>query len=170
MIREVPVLIGLARYRIFVRKFIIMKKTITTALFGFAFLFGAHAQKSAINITDGKAIKGYDAVAFFTESRPVMGRDSLKLDWNGAEWYFADRKDLEQFKQSPEKYAPQYGGYCAYGTSQGHKAPIEVDTWTVLDGKLYFNYNKKVKELWSKDRPGLIKKADENWPLLKDKE
>ncbi|HEY6900870.1 MAG TPA: YHS domain-containing (seleno)protein, partial [Puia sp.] len=85
-------------------------------------------------------------------------------------WCFSSPKNLEAFKASPEKYAPQYGGYCAYGTSQGHKAPTEVDTWTVLDGKLYFNYNQKVKAMWTKDQPALIKKADETWPTLKDKE
>jgi len=129
-----------------------------------------HAQKSSVYVAGGKAIKGYDPVAFFTESKPMMGKDSLTLKWNGASWFFADRKDLELFQATPEKYAPQYGGYCAYGTSQGHKAPTEVETWTVVDGKLYFNYNKKVKELWVKDQTGLIQKADANWPMIKDKE
>jgi YHS domain-containing protein len=147
-----------------------MKKTILTTAIAFFVLMSVRAQKSAVYVAGGKAIKGYDPVAFFTESKPVMGRDSLTLAWNGAHWFFADRKNLEMFQATPEKYAPQYGGYCAYGTSQGHKAPTEVDTWTVVDGKLYFNYNKKVKELWVKDQPGLIQKADANWPMIKDKE
>jgi len=147
-----------------------MKKMISTGFIAFFILLNAHAQKSQVYIADGKAIKGYDPVAFFTQSKPVMGRDSLKLQWNGADWYFADRENLESFKAAPEKYAPQYGGYCAYGTAEGHKAPTQVETWTILDGKLYFNYNPKVKEVWSKDRPGMIKKADQNWPRIKDKE
>jgi YHS domain-containing protein len=147
-----------------------MKKMLSTAILAAFFLLRVQAQKSPVYIADGKAIGGYDPVAFFTESKPVMGRDSLKLQWNGGTWYFKDRKNLEAFKMAPTKYAPQYGGYCAYGTAQGHKASIEVDTWTILDGKLYFNYNQKIKDTWSKDRPGMIKKADQNWPLIKDKE
>ena len=99
-----------------------------------------------------------------------MGRDSLNYDWNGAVWCFANRKNLESFKASPDKYAPQYGGYCAYATAQSHKAPTEVDTWTIVGGKLYFNYNREVKEMWVKDQLGFIRKADENWPKIKDKE
>jgi YHS domain-containing protein len=147
-----------------------MKKTISTAIAAMFILLHVQAQKSPVYVAGGKAIKGYDPVAFFTESKPLMGRDSLMLEWSGATWYFADRRNLEAFKAEPEKYAPQYGGYCAYGTAQGHKAPTEVETWTILDVKLYFNYNQKVKEAWSKDRPELIRKADENWPMIKDKE
>ncbi|HEY4206990.1 MAG TPA: YHS domain-containing (seleno)protein [Puia sp.] len=146
-----------------------MKKTISTAFIACFILINAYAQKSPIYVAEGKAIKGYDPVAFFTESRPVIGADSLMWQWNDARWYFATRQDLEAFKISPESYAPQYGGYCAYGTAQGHKAPTEIDTWTILDGKLYFNYSQKVKVMWSKDRPAMIKKADENWPMIKDK-
>lgn len=147
-----------------------MKKTLSIWIVATFVLLSAQAQKSPVYIDNGKAIHGYDAVAFFTQSKPVMGRDSLMYQWNGASWYFADRKNLETFKAAPEKYAPQYGGYCAYGTAQGHKAPTQADTWSVVDGKLYFNYNQKVKEMWVKDRTGFIKKADGNWPMLKDKE
>lgn len=146
-----------------------MKKKLSTAVLALFVVLNIHAQKSPIYVANGKAIKGYDPVGFFNQSKPIMGKDSLMLQWNGANWYFADRKNLEAFKAAPEKYAPQYGGYCAYGTSQGHKAPTEVGTWSVVDGKLYFNYNQKVKEMWVKDQPGLIKKADENWPMIKDK-
>jgi len=147
-----------------------MKKNILSTVVLLLILTGARAQKSAIFIAEGKAIKGYDPVAFFTESRPVKGQDSLMYVWNGAKWEFSSRANLDRFKAEPEKYAPQYGGYCAYGTSQGHKAPTQVDTWSVIDGKLYFNYNMKVKETWVKDRAALITKADEQWPVLKDKE
>jgi YHS domain-containing protein len=136
----------------------------------FLILLNVHAQKSAVFLTNGKAIKGFDAVAFFTELKPVKGQDSLSYSWNGADWLFSTRQHLNLFKAQPEKYAPQYGGYCAYGTSQGHKAPTEVETWSVLDGKLYFNYSSKVKEMWSKDKAGYIKKADDQWPSIKDKE
>jgi hypothetical protein len=67
----------------------------------------------------------------------------------------------------PEKYAPQYGGYCAYGTSEGHKAPTQAETWTIVNGKLYFNYNKQVKQMWMKDQAHRIEIADQKWPEVK---
>lgn len=129
------------------------------------------AQKAQVFTTDGKAIRGYDPIAFFTEGKPLKGADSLVYRWNDANWYFASRANMEKFKANPAAYAPQYGGYCAYGASdgEGHKAPTETDTWTIVNGKLYFNYNKKVKELWTKNQSELIKKADANWTVIKDK-
>lgn len=147
-----------------------MKKTLSLAVFVLTVITQVHAQKAEVYSPGGKAIKGYDPVAFFTDAKPVMGADSLTYSWNGATWWFATREHLERFKADPEKFAPQYGGYCAYGTSQGHKAPSEVDTWTVLNDKLYFNYNQKVKAMWVKDEPGFIQKADKQWPDLKNKE
>ena len=98
----------------------------------------------------------------------MKGQDSLSFKWKEATWLFSSRENLENFKAMPEKYAPQYGGYCAYGTSEGHKAPTETDTWTILNDKLYFNYNKKVQEIWKKDTGARIKKADLQWPAIKD--
>jgi YHS domain-containing protein len=146
-----------------------MKKIITTALLTCFVFLGAFAQKSEVFVTGGKAIKGYDPVAFFTQSKPVKGQDSLMYNWKGADWLFSSRMNLESFRGDPEKYAPQYGGYCAFGTSQGHKAPSETDTWSIVNNKLYFNYNMKAKEMWVKDQPGFIEKADKLWPELKDK-
>ena len=128
------------------------------------------AQKSAVYAPHGIALGGYDAVAFFMQSKPVKGSTSYSFNWNGANWLFSDKVNLESFKKSPEKYAPQYGGYCAYGTAEGHKAPTEADTWTIVDNKLYFNYNKKVKELWSQNQSALIDSANIQWPVIKDKE
>jgi len=127
----------------------------------------AYAQQSEIFAPGGKAIKGYDPVAFFKESKPIKGSDKFQYQWKDATWFFSTSENLEAFKADPEKYAPQYGGYCAYGTSQGHKAPTQANTWTVLNDKLYFNYNDKVKELWTKDQANLIKAADEKWPEMK---
>jgi YHS domain-containing protein len=124
---------------------------------------------SEIFAPEGKAIKGYDPVAFYKVSKPVMGSDSLEFDYKNAKWYFSSNENLEAFKANPEQYAPQYGGYCAYGTSKGKKAPTETGTWTILNDKLYFNYNDKVKEMWMKDQQALIEKADQQWPLIKDK-
>jgi hypothetical protein len=130
----------------------------------------AHAQGSEIYAPGGKAIDGYDPVAYFTLSRPVKGVDSLSCKWKGAVWLFISRQDQKAFIASPEKYAPQYGGYCAYGTAQGHKASTEADEWTIVNGKLYLNYNGKVKATWAKDEQGFIQKADKEWPGIKDKD
>ncbi len=134
------------------------------------FIIGsANAQKSEIFAPAGKAIKGYDPVAFFTQSKPVMGNDSLTYLYKGATWKFSSLENKNKFKASPEKYEPQFGGYCAYGMADGHKAPTQIETWAVINGKLYFNYNTKVKEMWNKNQPVLIEKANEQWPSLKDK-
>ena len=117
---------------------------------------------------NGKAIRGFDPVAFHTDKKPVVGNEAYSYKWKDAEWLFATQANLDSFKRAPEKYAPQYGGYCAFGTAEGHKAPTETDTWTVIDGKLYFNYNQEVKSMWSKDTKGYIEKADKNWPQIRN--
>jgi YHS domain-containing protein len=127
------------------------------------------AQKSATFIQSGKAIRGYDPVAFFTENKPVKGEDKFVYKWNNADWYFSSQKNLDLFKASPEKYAPQYGGYCAFGLSNGYKAPTDADAWTIENGKLYLNYNTDVREMWKKEKKDRIEKADKNWPGVKDK-
>lgn len=142
-----------------IRPLLVLLVSATTAL----------AQTSPVFVKDGNAIRGYDAVAYFTEGKPVLGDSAYSYAWQGANWRFASAQNRDAFKANPEQYAPQYGGYCAYGTADGHKAPTQPDAWTVQDGKLYLNYNTKVKSLWNKDRPGYIQKADTNWPALKDK-
>ena len=130
----------------------------------------AMAQKSEIFIKGDAAIRGYDPVAYFNAGKPVMGSKQFSYQWKGANWYFANRENLNAFKAAPDKYAPQYGGYCAYGLSQGHKATTEPDAWTIVNGKLYLNYDKDVQSTWKKDREKYIITADKNWPNLKDKD
>ncbi|HZY81590.1 MAG TPA: YHS domain-containing (seleno)protein [Cyclobacteriaceae bacterium] len=122
----------------------------------------AQAQSRYFN-TDGVAIRGYDPVAYFTENKPVEGSKNFSYKWDATEWHFKDQKNLEAFKANPQKYAPQFGGWCAYGVSEDHKSPTEADAFTVVNDKLYLNYNTKVKELWSKDRDERIRKAETNW-------
>jgi len=117
----------------------------------------------------GEAISGYDPVAYFTEGKPVEGKDDISFDWNGATWTFASVENREMFAANPEKYAPQYGGYCAYGASKGAAAKTEPDAWSIIDGKLYLNYSDDVKARWLQDIPGYIKTADENWPEIESK-
>jgi YHS domain-containing protein len=127
------------------------------------------AQSSEVYSTAKGAIRGYDPVAYFTVGKPVMGKKDFVYSWKGADWYFSSSENRASFQASPEKYAPQYGGYCAYGTAKGYKAPIDPAAWTIVDNKLYLNYNKEVQDTWNKDQPGYITTADKNWPEVKKK-
>jgi hypothetical protein len=134
------------------------------------FTMYSHAQKSEVFTSKGYAVNGYDVVGYFTQGKPVEGKKTFLYQWHNAYWLFSTKQNLDSFSHSPEKYAPQFGGYCAYGVSEGHKATTEPDAWTIVDGKLYLNYNKDVQQLWKKDIPGRIIKAEENWPKVKDTE
>ena len=112
------------------------------------------------------AIRGYDPVAYFTDSKPVKGSDKFVHEWMGAKWKFASQDHLDKFKADPAKYAPQYGGYCAYGIAVGNVVKIEPDQWSVVDGKLYLNYDDDVSKKWKKDPAGYIKKADSTFDAL----
>ena len=132
---------------------------------GIAALAGAAwAEKPAIFAIDGVALRGYDPVAYFTESKPVKGDSAFSVRWKGATWHFASAANRDAFKAAPEKYAPQYGGYCAFGTAQGYAVQTEPDAWKIVDGKLYLNYNRSVRTRWEQDIPGFIDAADKNWP------
>lgn len=126
----------------------------------------AMADKPAIFAPGGKAIRGYDPVAYFTQKKPVKGDPRFTYKWKGATWYFSSAANLRRFKSNPNRWAPQYGGYCAYGIAQGYVVKIEVDQWAVVNGKLYLNYSKGVQSRWKKDIPGYIKTADKKWPSI----
>ena len=126
------------------------------------------AQKSEVYTDGGKSINGYDAVAYFTDAKPAAGISKFVYTWNGSKWYFSSEKNLQAFKTNPKNFAPQYGGYCAYGMSQGYKAPTDPQAWTIVNGKLYLNYNKEVQKLWNGKQTIRINTADKNWPKVKN--
>jgi hypothetical protein len=137
------------------------------ALISFLFLSSAAvAQKAPIYADWSGAIRGYDPVAYFAQSRPVKGSPQFTHQWRGATWRFASAENRDRFAAAPEKYAPQYGGYCAYGVASGYAVKIEPDAWSVVDGKLYLNYDRSVQKTWQTDVPGYVRKADANWPLV----
>ncbi len=115
-------------------------------------------------LVQGVAVSGYDPVAYFTEGKPVKGSEDFTLQHDGATWRFASAENRDAFAADPAKYAPQYGGYCAYAVAKGSTAKAEPDAWTIHDGKLYLNFDKSVQAIWEKDIPGYVKKADANWP------
>lgn len=135
----------------------------TVLLVSFLFAVTATAAQTPVYQSDGVAINGYDPIAYFVENKPVPGKTEFSFEWNGAKWQFASNENLEKFKGNPEGYAPQYGGYCAYGASRGYLAQTDPQAFTILDNKLYLNYNLDVRTEWMKDVNNRISKANENW-------
>ena len=130
----------------------------------------AFASSKALNTTTFShlAVHGYDAVAYFTEHKAVEGEKQFSLEKDGATWRFASQANLDTFKADPAKYAPQFGGYCAYAVSQGKTADIDPQAWKIVNGKLYLNYSKKIQEKWEQDQARYIVDADKNWPQLSE--
>jgi YHS domain-containing protein len=115
------------------------------------------------------AVGGYDAVTYFNMSQPVKGEAKYSTVYKGAEWRFINEENKTRFTASPEQYAPQFGGYCAWAVSQGYTASGDPTKWKVVDGKLYLNYDSEVQKKWEADIPGFISKANRNWPAVLDK-
>jgi YHS domain-containing protein len=144
-----------------------MKTILATLLLSLAVT--AYAAGESNVDSSGLALKGYDPVAYFAEGKPLQGKAELTARHEGATYRFASAANRDAFAAAPAKYAPQYGGYCAFGTASGYKAPIEPDAWTIVDGKLYLNYNREVRSRWSTDIPGYIRKAEAQWPAIRSK-
>lgn len=127
------------------------------------------AHSAAIFTKDGIAIRGTDPVAYFTEGRPIAGGRDYAYEWQGATWLFANAKHRDLFASDPEAYAPQFGGFCAYGVSQGALVSIVPEAWSIVDSKLYLNYSAAVQQQWQEDIPTYIDQANQNWPTLGSK-
>src|SRR5262249_4992371 len=112
------------------------------------------------------ALQGYDPVAFFTDGKPVSGSPLMHAVYQGATYFFASQEHRKLFAENPAKYAPQYGGFCAYGVGRGALAPVEIGTWQVRNGKLYLNNNPDVLEKFNADFDGNVARAEGNWPGL----
>lgn len=140
-----------------------MKKSIFIAVL----ILLSCTQKPEIFTTDAGAIQGYDPVAFFKEQKPVMGKKEFSYEWSGSTWHFSTAENLEAFKLDPSHFAPQYGGWCAFGISAGHKSPTQPETWTIVNDKLYFNFDMDTQKGWKKKQKEYIEKANKNWPTLK---
>ena len=140
---------------------------IATGLVAVALLFGglAHADNPPVAIDDaGRAIRGYDAVAYFADGEPQPGSAAFSHDWNGAVWLFASAAHRNTFKANPENYAPQFGGYCAYTITKGHVQEARPEVWSIVDDKLYLNLGPGAQKKWRTDVPGNIARAVNNWP------
>ena len=114
------------------------------------------------------AIRGYDTVAYFKENKALEGESDYEFKWQGATWRFSNAENLDLFRANPEKYAPQYGGYCGWAVAHNKTASIEPDKFDIHDGKLYLSYSAKIQDQWLADKENLIVKADKNWPGVLD--
>lgn len=139
---------------------------VTAGIAGFFTPSVALAAKAQIytSFLSSSAVGGYDPVAYFTDGMPVKGNKKFAMEWKGAWWYFSSAENLSKFKTNPTAYAPQYGGYCAYGVSQNAAVKGDPLLWKIVDGKLYLNINKQVVSIWNKDIPGYLSKANTHWP------
>jgi hypothetical protein len=132
-----------------------------------ALTFPHHARAAdEVFVTAEGAIRGYDPVAYHLQSKPVRGLPSITHRWRGADWRFANVANRDRFAADPERYAPRFGGYCAFGTAQGYKVSTDPRAFAVVDGRLYLNNSRRVQLLWDLDRPGYIAKASTNWTTL----
>ncbi|MXN64169.1 YHS domain-containing protein [Stappia sp. GBMRC 2046] len=129
----------------------------------------AYADEVTNFVKNGYAIGGTDPVAYFTKGEPVQGASDFTAEYQGVTWKFASAEHRDLFKANPAKYAPQYGGYCAFGASKGFKVPVIPEAWKIVDGKLYLNNNPNVQKRFEQDYAEIIHDADLNWTIIKSK-
>ncbi len=146
-----------------------MVQTFRTLLLAAAVALGTlalavFASAGEFNEADGAAIRGYDAVAYFRENRPVKGSAEFRHLHKGSTFLFASAANRDAFAADADHYAPQYDGYCAFGASRGYKADVDPAAFSVIADRLYLNYNAKVQRDWLADPPRFIREADQRWP------
>ncbi|MDL5050958.1 YHS domain-containing (seleno)protein [Oscillatoria amoena NRMC-F 0135] len=131
-------------------------------------LFSFKAKSQSVFVTDEGAIRGYDPVAYFLEAAPIKGSPDFTFTWQGATWYFKSAGHRNMFIGDPERYAPQFGGFCSFGVSRNYKVKTEPDAWSIVDGKLYLNYDIQVQKKWLADKHAYIVRAKSNWVTLEN--
>jgi len=138
------------------------------AILGLSVLPPAGAANTSVMIdAKGVAIGGYDPVAYFTDTRALEGRPEFSAEWQGAVWRFVSAAHRDLFLADPVRYAPRYGGWCAYGVTKGVAAEADpVEGWTLYDGRLYFAYDAGTRARWSQDIAGNLAEADARWPAI----
>ena len=117
------------------------------------------------------SIGGYDPVAYFTDGKPVQGKSEIEYLWHKLRWRFANDEHRELFAKNPDRYTPQYDGYCAMGVSAGeagHKDTVDPEAWTIVDGKLYLTHMPQAMDAWRQNPTEYIKNADANWAAVKE--
>jgi hypothetical protein len=142
----------------------------TLALLAASFAHSAALAADETNLTRGAtragpglAVHGYDVVAYFEAGRPTLGSEQYEVAWAGATYRFASQAHLDAFEANPARYAPAYGGFCAYGAAHGKKFDGDPQRWKIVDGRLFLNLDAEVQKKWSEDVAGNVAKADQNW-------
>ena len=125
--------------------------------------FAAEVEHSTVGV------QGYDVVGYFTDGKPVKGNGDHVVVNDGVNYLFASDEHKKTFEANPEKSLPQYNGWCAYGVVENKKFISDPTVWKIVDGKLYLNLSREVSNIWVKDIPGNIKKADANWTQIHNK-
>jgi len=131
--------------------------------------FGGFEELTAAPVyaPDGVALGGTDPVAYFVDNRPVQGKARHAFEWNGATWHFATAQNRDSFAAEPDRYAPQYGGFCAWAVAEkGKLYSTQARNWAIVDGKLYLNYNDDIQARLQADTAGFIVEADRRWPEI----
>lgn len=135
-------------------------------LVGVGLMLAGPAESGQFYEKNGVAIDGFDPVAYFEDHRAVKGRPSLSYVYRGSTFLFASSAHRDMFVQTPERFAPQFGGYCAYGVAEGVKAAIEGTIWEVVEGRLYLNHDPQVQAKWKANRSVLLREAQAIWPSV----
>lgn len=128
----------------------------------------AFAATPPIYAENGIAIDGTDPTGYFTDGAPVAGDPEIALDWNGATWRFASADARAMFEADPGRYAPLFGGYCAWAVAEGYTASTTPEAWKIVDDRLYLNFSRRIQRRWEQDIPGNILRAEANWPAVLD--
>ena len=136
---------------------------ILLGVFSLQSVFAGDVSKNTVGVN------GYDLVSYHTEKRPLRGNGNYVAVHDGVTYLFSSEANQKEFQESPSKYLPAYGGWCAYGVAVGKKFSADPEVWEIVDGKLYMNLDPGIYQVWKKDVKGNIKKADKNWPKIKDK-
>ena len=145
-------------------------KTVVLAVFVVAVSFWAVGSVAGDFATSTTGVQGYDLVSYHTEGKPVKGDGTQLTVYEGVTYLFSSEENKKEFDKNPEKYLPQYGGYCAYGAAVGKKFIGDPEVWEIVDEKLYLNLNPEIQQKWNEDMKGNIAKADQQWPGIKDKD
>lgn len=112
------------------------------------------------------AIEGYDVVAYFEDHRARQGTSKYSVAWNGAHWQFASPRHKDMFASDPERYAPAYGGFCAYSVAFGHAVKSDPEVFAIVDGRLFLLYSESARAAWADESPSMVAKADQRWPMV----
>ena len=141
------------------------KHLLVTIIFALSGFFAS--AKIYTSYFNNHAAGGYDVVSYFTQKQPVKGNKKYQTKYQGVVWFFSSKQNLDAFNANQQKYAPQYGGHCAWAVgAKNQLVKGDPKYWKIVDGKLYLNYDARVQKTWEEDIPNFIRKADSNWPKI----